>query len=653
MKALHDIIVAHWFIVPAILLVVFGTVLVLKELAARTIRADLLRASENLPAWDPSADEEDDDVRGFLRPYLLSVSPVALASWPSPRLVVTRELEDMLDSYVEHRTAKVRFTLGSAATGVALLCTFVLIAIVLTNDINAALKASGDGAEAKLADAVGLLGQKFAISATGIGLAIVFGIVNSTIRKRLLAASHAVCSRAAARFATPASLAATAQLELLQESRQQTDAAADQGKRLEAMNAQLAEMKTVLEATRTDLEKLQSIEVSVQAIGAEVTHQFREMITKDLGEQIKDILREVMVQADAMSNRLRSELIDGFQKTIEQELPKVIGSLDEIKKSVEGQAALPVERMLEQLQGIVSGGFKGESAQMSAAIRQFGEVVPALAEQLRSVASTLTKELGARAEESARTSDTLFRQVSVLLERMEAQQTASERAVAEITRASTAGAESMVQRLESTSNEFVAKLLQSSRSEVEALAARLKDAANASASGYANLEQSVAGASKSILEARDGLAEAAKAMRALAADVRGVTQDAKQSSETARLAANGFENAATQLRTGVVSMQQAIDSARAQATEQRAVLDEHRRVLASLEQVWPKLFETYLKSFEEKSSALNRSWNDLYDRIGKLSGTVSGGLVDAAEDLKTSVDRLASLQGGNGSGRRA
>ena len=100
------------------------------------------------------------------------------------------------------------------------------------------------------------------------------------------------------------------------------------------------------------------------------------------------------------------------------------------------------------------------------------------------------------------------------------------------------------------------------------------------------------------------------------------------------------------LRSGVDGMRAAIEHGRTYGSEQQAMIAEHRKVMKELEQLWPKLFDTYLRSFDEKSSLLARSWNDLYGQVSKLSDTVGGGLSEAAEDLKFSVDRLTAVKNG-------
>jgi ABC-type transporter Mla subunit MlaD len=356
---------------------------------------------------------------------------------------------------------------------------------------------------------------------------------------------------------------------------------------------------------------MKSIEVSVKDIGNEVTTRLKDMLTQDLGKQIEDMMRDTMSEAASLSERLKSELISAFERAIQDELPKMLASLEAIQKSVDGQASSPIERMLEQLQTVVAGGMRGESAQMNAAMKQFADVVPGLANQLRDVAETMTREVRERTTESARANESLVTQISSLLTRLETQQTATDRAIAEIAHASSAGADAMMGRLQSGSTELMGELLKSSRTEIDQVLAKLQAAAHESANGYGSIGASVEGAARSIAEVRDGLKEAADTTRTMSAETRAVIQDARVSSDAAQRAAQSFESAAGSLKTSIDQMNAAITQGRTYGSEQKEMIAEHRKFMHELEQMWPKLFDKYLTSYDEKSRLLERSWVDV------------------------------------------
>ncbi|NOU34905.1 MAG: hypothetical protein HOO96_43995 [Polyangiaceae bacterium] len=573
-----------------------------------------------------------------------------LKRWPGPKLLVSRDVGDVLLEYAEHQLSALRFAFGSTATGIALLCTFLLIAHVLEDNIPLALEASSKATAGtkELGTAMALLGQKFTISATGIGIAVAFAIANAIARRLVLRDAYLAASRCAYLFCTPASFSAAVQrlqLETLEAARSADE---ERGRSVAAMGLQLEDMRATLQGTRKDLEQLRSIEVSVKDIGVEVSTQFRKMLKEDLGEQIKEILQSVMVEASDMSERLRSELLEGFQRTLDTQIPTILESLQGIRQSVESQASSPVERMLEQLQGVVSGGMRGESAQMSAALKQFAEVVPALATQLQEVAHGMTHDMQQRTTENVRMSESLTGQVAALLQRLESQQAATEGAIAAISRASNAGAEAMMARLEAGSAQVMGGLLKTSRAEIDDLLGRLQQVSNQSAQGYGQMEASMASAARSISEAREGLEDAAQSIKLFSNETRSVVVDARQNTDASQRAATTFENAAGLLRASVESMRTAVEDGRSYSAEQRAVVEEHQKVLRALEELWPTLFATYLKSFDDKSSALTKHWTELIGSLGKISDTVGGGLAEAAEDLKGSVDKLAKLHAGNG-----
>lgn len=621
--------------VPSALGIAFA--IVLASLVARTVRLrrELRSAPTALASWDPGQLIAVPPICAFASRFLLSQARVELEEWPEGRLFASREAADILEEYVERRLSTIRFAVGSTATGIALFCTFYLISHVLEANIPNALDAAS-GATAnteQLKIAMRLLGQKFLISATGIGIAVLFAMTTAIARRVALDAAHDASAQVVGLFCTPASLSASVQLLQLRATH--------------ASSSHLDEIRATMHATREDLARLGSIEVSVKDMGAEVTTQLQRMLKEDLGNEIKEILKDVMRQADEIAERLRSNLIESIQRAIETEVPKVLESLQGIRQSVEGQASSPLEKILEQLKSVVSGGMQGESSQMSAALRQFAEVVPALALQLKDVAHSMTTDMRDRTNESARVTESLLAQVGGLLARLESQQSATEQAIAQIARASTVGAEAMMARLEAGSAEVMGGLLKTSRAEIDGVLEKLQAVATQSAQGYGTMEQSLGATARTIAEVRDGLADAAESIRSISTETRGVVSGARQSSEAAQRAASSFENAAGMLSTGVDSMRAAIDQGRSYGTEQQAVVAEHRKLLEELEKMWPRLFETYLRSFDEKSTLLARSWTDLYTQVSKLSETVGGGLSEAAEDLKVSVDRLTATRNGS------
>mgnify|MGYP001059116377 CR=1 FL=1 len=646
LERLLALLTEKYWLPPISLAVLFGFVLLLAYQRSRELKQSLGTAPAALASWNPEEPPlGENDVWRFARQYLLSPEPVTVPGWPQPRFLVSKSIDDILDAYVERRTATKRFAVGPLATGAALVCTFFLIALVLQIDVHHAIGSTGS---TELAGAVRTLGVKFYISASGIALSILFALSILQFRKTLHAAAHETAVAISSRFCTPSTFSAGLQLALLREAEVSRTRDED---RWQARNQQHAELQAALEGirdilqgTRTDLEKLRSIEVSVKDLGAEVTAKMQQMLTQDLGEQIQGILADAMRQLDDLSEKLQAKILEGFSQTVERQVPRIIESLEAIQRSVESQAQSPVERLLEQLQGVVAGGFRGESAQMSAALRQFAEVVPALAAQLRETAQNLTTEMRSRADENARTNEALIRQVTELLFRLEAQQAATEKLVNDIGQAASASAESLVQRVKAESRALFDDLLRSSRNDIEELLARLREATKESSDSYSSIEASVAATSRAILEARDGLYAAAQAIRQLSADTHSVIAEARQTHEVAQQASQSFDRAANQLREGVEAMRSAVESARTHATEQAKLLEAHQRQLADLERIWPRLFETYVQSFDRTSQELLRSWDEFYNKTRAFSQTVGGSLADAAEDLRVAVDRLANHQ---------
>jgi hypothetical protein len=239
-------------------------------------------------------------------------------------------------------------------------------------------------------------------------------------------------------------------------------------------------------------------------------------------------------------------------------------------------------------------------------------------------------------------------QVMGLLMRLEGQQASTEQAITAITRASSEGAEAMAKRFESQTTDLVESVLRGSRDEVAGILNGLRQGATANAASYATVDEHAAAAAVAIREASAGLDGSASAVKTLAAESRAIFAEARASSEAARIAAERFATAGGTVQATLEGLRRAVEASTSLASEQAMLVAEHRKQVQELVSVWPTLFDRYLKALDDKTDKLANGWNGLFDSMAKLSANAGGGLTEAAEDLKASVDQLVRHAGTNG-----
>lgn len=627
----------HWWLTPGVLVAVGLVAFIYLWRAQRELSADLAETAEALAAGQ--IDGESNGV-AFVRLHLVQPGQVDVPTI-GERWILDRPMKDVLLSYVEERTSGFRFVAGSLATGLALLITFVLIAHVLSENVPAAIKATQGGAETsselELSKAVQLLGQKFFISAAGVGLSVAWAGFATRTRVGLREAAERHARALGALFCTPEVFHMNVQHAQLAELRAFHDAVAPT---LDAMSSRGQTLETHLVDVKTQLAKLQSIEVSVKDIGAEVTENVRRMLTDDLGNQIKQMLDRGLDRVDELAERVRADFVTGIQTALEKQLPEVLQSLQAIQKSVDQQSAAPVEALLERVNQVVSGGFRGETAQMNEALRQLSSVLPALETNLRSALDTMTSQLAARAQEQSALSENVMSQMGTLLGRLEAQQRASDDAVAGLMKAATEGVAAMGQQLQASSASAVESVMHASRSEIGAIVEGLRNVAANHQQSYAAVAQQMGDIGGVLAASKASLSDAAAFLKDAAAQAGSALGEGRQTATAISGAAREFGDAARQLQQGVSQLVGAANAVREQTEAQVELMARTKQQFHELEQTWPRLFHTHIESIEKQSKSLYEGWSRLATEVKTLSANVGGEFAESVDSLAASVQAL-------------
>ena len=557
---------------------------------------------------------------------------------PAPqadRLVVARSLSMIRRDYAESAVAHhVAFWVGSLFTGIALVCTFVLIASVMGSDVSGAIRDAADPAQ--LSDAVEKLGSKFYISAAGVLASLVLLFFGNLARARIFAlAEH-----------PPADLAAAfISLESFQLAARAAEADLARADRA----TQHADLCRYLASVDRRIEKLHSIEVSVQAIGNEVSANLKNVMKDAMGEQLRAMLADTMQEVATIAEKVERNLTDAFGKQLTALAAGIQEGLHALRTTIAGQGQGQLEQILERLQDTVSAGFQSESKKMVAALEGFASVVPALEQQLREMTGKVAHDARERSAENARATEALTARMTSLLEALGAQQAANAQAIERIQVVSERGAELLASRVEASGVGLVSSVLGSSRVEIEAIVAQLKAAAEANAGRYVDVEDHANRAASAMAQATDGLARASRTIQEMATHTSTVLHEAKAGSDAIHAASRNFQTAATALLGSVTSTKEVVDHSRAQTAAQQELLLRQRDYTKEVERLWPQLFETYLDKFKHSSEELGRAWQDLHAKISNLTSSVGSEFADNTQVLSDAVDRL--IQVANGAGR--
>ena len=558
------------------------------------------------------------------------------------KFVLSKPLPALRREYAEDEVAHHgSFSFGSLLTGFALIITFILIARVMTNEVSGAIRESvnsDESASTHLSDAVSLLGGKFYISAAGIGGSVLALFVSNWARAGIYRWAEHPDAELMAAFTSVETLQLNAKLQQGELMR------AEQADRA----AQHAEVCGHLATLNTRIEKLNSIEVSVKTIGNEVSANLKNIMKDAMGEQLKGMLADTMVEVERIATKVEQSLSESFGKQLQVLATELQRGLAALQQAIEGQGQGQLEKILGQLQNTVSGGFQNESQKMVAALEGFASVVPALEQQLRAMTGKVAEETRQRSEEGARMTQMVMDRVTSLVDTMSAQQAASAQAIDRMQQVSEQGAESMARRLEASGAGLVNSVLGASRAEIEAIVGQLRSAADASARRYGDIEAQAGNAAAAVAQAAEGLARSAKSIIEMSNHTSGVLSQAKAGSDAIQMASRDFLKAGTSLLGSVDQMQRVIEATRTQTHEQHELLLRQREYTKEVEKLWPELFNVYLAQFKAGADELGRSWESFHQKIASVSKTVGSEFAENTEILSEAVDRLVKLNGGKG-----
>ncbi len=551
------------------------------------------------------------------------------------RYVLSRPLAVVRRDYAESEVAHARsFWFGSLLTGLALICTFALIAYVMINDVSGAIKNEGNAGQ--LSDAVSTLGGKFVISAAGIGGSVASLFCANWARAAIYRHAESPPLELLAAFTSVEAEELAGRLRVLEQSR------ADREERA----VQHSELAGYLSSLNDRAQKLNSIEVSVQTIGNEVSANLKSIMKDAMAEQLREILNETMVQVSEIASSVQKTLTESLGTELRALAAQFQKSQEALQRAIEGQGQGQLDKLLDKLSHTVSGGFQAESQKMITTLQSFASVVPELAAQLATMTQQIASDTRRRAEEGDQQTRGLIEQVTALMASLESQQAANAQAVERVQAVSAQGVESIARRLETSGTGLVNNILSASRAEIEAISEQLRSAAQSSVTRYEDVEVRATNAAAAITQASNGLAQSAGAMLETANQTLRLLTSMKQGSDSISGASQHFTTAGNALLDSVRYMDQILVNSRAETQEQQRLLVRQQEFTKEVEKLWPQLFDVYISKFTKTSEELGSSWQVLHDKVKRITDAVGSTFADNTEALGDAVDRFVKATNG-------
>lgn len=523
-------------------------------------------------------------------------------------------------------------TVGHSLTGIALVFTFGLIAWVLASEVPTAIQGVAQTGDARagqagtdaLQRAVGLMGAKFAVSALGLLLALVFRSVVDGWRARIAEGVSTSLTRHREMFVSA---------EDYRAERLRTDLARAQASIGEIVVARA-------EAVTQRLDQLASIEVSVKDMGNEVKSHLGLLMKQHVADQICDAMAELRVFADQVAERLKS----GLSESLTEGLAKLGVALDMIRSTIEGQAKTDVERLISQIRDMMSGGFQAESQQMTDAMAGLRAVLPGLEAQLRRMTDDVDRQMRERTEDQHRLQAELLRQVQGVVDANERSQAALEDLLGRVGRVAEESTEALRTQLSTSGEEAVKGLFEAAGAGVRELKAQLVQINEMATGNVSAFGQEVAVSSRALLSARESLDHALAAVRGMAAELRDGLSGARDSLAAAERAGGTFSNAGIALGDAARRTHEIVVNLGSRLEQEAGVIESHRALAAQLDaQVLPaleKAFAGYTEAIEEQSRKLQQGWLQLAERVKQTVDRCGAGLQESVEQLADQVGLL-------------
>jgi hypothetical protein len=618
---------------------------------------------------DPGAGQEGRALWRAVREQL--VFPPGRQDVPGPVLMRTSPSQELRETCRALFRHSMGHGIGRNLTGIALVITFGLLGIVLVGPVQEALRASqapGVGSQSDLlSQAIGNMGAKFFVSATGLMGSFFFQGFASFLEGRLLTRLDAMRAR----------------FELTTQTLEAHEVAL-----ASARKDALGLLRTELVQTRKELSErlqhLESVEVSLQHIGTEVQTHFGTMMKEQVGDVITRQLTAVERAVRDIASDLQQTLATGFATTLQGEMTTVREHLGAIQRALSERQEHDLGRILEQLRDTVSGGFHSQSQDMARQMAELVGILPRLESQFEAMSKLLGENARQWGSENQRAIDMLAAKVTVLVESFDRVRNDLETAAARVLRASTesshrlneenqqvldqlgstvssvmngfkdvlAGMNDSTQRLVAAASVSAQNLQDHTVRQAGNLQGQV-DALRAAANmGMQNVQARSEEFSKLMGKTQDGLRELTEQLRSTAAQLVAATRSAGDTHDKAKGTSTQMEEVARQMRETAKTFQALSQERQVAINREEHLLGVQRQALDEITPVLTGMTRVYEESVSRQVQALSGQWAQVMKQMESVAEKTSGELVqgvdelsDTVRDLKEALKEALRLQG--------
>jgi hypothetical protein len=540
---------------------------------------------------------------------------VLTSSAPQPPILLREPVEPALED--RGRTllrssdwGRAAYGIGENLTGIALIITFILLGSVLGGPVYEALRGTTETAQGEqLSAAIRQMGAKFFVSATGVLLAIFFQAVSGRWEDKIAERARRLWYKHAERF------------ETLEALRVRTAA-----ERFEELRKVRQELRETRESWSQQFQRLESIEVSVQGIGNEVSSHFGSLMK----QQVADVICDKIAVLEESARTVAEQMSIAVSTFVAKELANVRSSLEELQRTVASQSQSDLERLMIQLRDAVSGGFHSQSQDMARQMGQFASLLPRLEEQFALMSTSLGQNARSWGEQNQRAVQELGEKVTALVTQFDQVRS---------------GMQESVERLLQTTAQSSARLQSDTQMQIDTVAQKMAELRQAAAQDASSFEERTRAFTAAMSNAQNELAPLLKLLRQTTGEFAAVLKSTSETHEKSSTVIARFDEAARRLTEGTQSLGTMLQQRTGVLEREEKLLAAQRSAVDSLEGVMREVLTAYEDSLKNQAGMLSEQWKRLATDVRNIVERSSQELTENVEDLNTTVEDLKkSLQ---------
>ncbi|MBZ4374879.1 hypothetical protein [Corallococcus sp. AS-1-6] len=574
--------------------------------------------------------------------------PVLMRSSPS------RELRETCRALFRHSLGH---GVGRNLTGIALVMTFGLLGVVLVGPVQEALTTTGGGHSQSdlLSQAIGKMGAKFFISATGLVGTLLFQMVAFSFERRLLGQMDAMRLG----FEKYTRTLDAHEIAL----------ASARGESLGSLKAELVQTRREL---AEQLSQLESVNVSIQGIGTEVQAHFGKMMKEEVGDVITRQLSAVEKAVRDIATDLQRSISTNFTASLQLEMASIKAHLDGIQQALVGQQEHDLGRILEQLRDTVSGGFHTQSQDMARQMAGLAAVLPQLEKQLDAMTQMLGSQARQWGSENQRAVEALGAKVSELVGSFDGVRDNMEKAVAQVLRSTTTASvdlgrqnqqiidqlagsvsnivgsfQGVLTQMGTSSDQMVRAAATVSRDmhlsaadQSNALHSQLEELRNLSKSDVGHFQARAAEFASAMKETQDSLRVVTKQLNETVDRLATASRSAGESHHKAGAVSEKMEGVAQRLIDTARSFHQLSQERLGVVKQEETLLNAQREALERVTPVLNGLTRTYEESVSKQVQLLSSQWTQVVSKVDSALNRSSNEFFQGVEELSDAVNQL-------------